>query len=70
MRTGEGFLIVYSITARHSFEELQTFIDQIKRVKDTDQVPIVKFIFNFNFNYYFFIFSFYYYLNFFIIFNI
>ena len=44
MRTGEGFLIVYSITARHSFEELQTFIDQIKRVKDTDQVPIVKFI--------------------------
>ena len=44
MKSREGFLLVYSITARHSFEELQTFIDQIKRVKDTDQVPIVKFI--------------------------
>jgi GTPase KRas len=34
MRTGEGFLLVYSITDQSSFEEIQSFCQQILRVKD------------------------------------
>ena len=41
MRTGEGFLLVYSITSRQSFEEIVTFQQQILRVKDRDQFPII-----------------------------
>lgn len=41
MRTGEGFLLVYSITSQTSFEELMTYYQQIQRVKDSDYVPIV-----------------------------
>lgn len=41
MRTGEGFLMVYSITSRQSFEEIQTFQQQILRVKDKDYFPII-----------------------------
>ena len=41
MRTGEGFLLVYSITSRQSFEEIQTFEQQILRVKDKDYFPII-----------------------------
>jgi GTPase KRas protein len=41
MRTGEGFLAVYSITSRNSFEEITTFHQQILRVKDKDWFPIV-----------------------------
>jgi hypothetical protein len=41
MRTGQGFLMVYAITSRSSFEELVGFKDQILRVKETDQVPMV-----------------------------
>merc|ERR1712188_139359 len=41
MRTGQGFLIVYSITSRSSFDEVAQFRDQILRVKDADKVPIV-----------------------------
>ncbi|KAL0067822.1 RAS1 protein [Marasmius tenuissimus] len=41
MRTGEGFLLVYSITSRNSFEEISTFHQQILRVKDQDQFPVV-----------------------------
>ena len=41
MRTGEGFLLVYSITSRSSFEEISTFHQQILRVKDQDWFPIV-----------------------------
>lgn len=41
MRTGEGFLMVYSITSRTSFDELLTYYQQIQRVKDSDYVPIV-----------------------------
>lgn len=39
MRTGEGFLLVYSVTSKTSFEELMTYYQQILRVKDTDYVP-------------------------------
>jgi len=41
MRTGEGFLLVYSITSRQSFDEIQTFEQQILRVKDKDYFPII-----------------------------
>ncbi|KAJ3783159.1 ras family-domain-containing protein [Lentinula boryana] len=41
MRTGEGFLLVYSITSRNSFEEISTFHQQILRVKDQDTFPVV-----------------------------
>lgn len=41
MRTGEGFLLVYSITSKQSFEEIMTFQQQILRVKDKDYFPII-----------------------------
>lgn len=41
MRTGEGFLLVYSITSRSSFEEISTFYQQVLRVKDKDYFPVV-----------------------------
>jgi GTPase KRas protein len=41
MRTGQGFLIVYSVTSRSSYYEVSQFRDQILRVKDADTVPIV-----------------------------
>ncbi|EGN99072.1 hypothetical protein SERLA73DRAFT_181870 [Serpula lacrymans var. lacrymans S7.3] len=34
MRTGEGFLLVYAITSRDSFEEINTYYQQLLRVKD------------------------------------
>jgi len=41
MRTGEGFLLVYSIASRASFEEIPTFQQQILRVKDKDYFPVI-----------------------------
>ena len=41
MRTGQGFMIVYSVTSPSSFHEVSQFRDQILRVKDADNVPIV-----------------------------
>ncbi|KAI9159196.1 RAS1 protein [Blastocladiella emersonii ATCC 22665] len=41
MRTGEGFLLVYSITSRNTFEEISTFHQQILRVKDKDTFPMI-----------------------------
>jgi len=40
MRTGQGFLLVYAITSRSSFDEIAAFRDQILRVKDKDHVPM------------------------------
>lgn len=41
MRTGEGFLLVYSITSRSSFDEITHFHQQILRVKDRDSFPVI-----------------------------
>lgn len=41
MRTGEGFLLVYSVTSKTSFDELMTYYQQIQRVKDVEYVPVV-----------------------------
>jgi GTPase KRas len=41
MRTGEGFLLIYSITSRKEFEEVLVVHQQIMRVKDRDYFPMV-----------------------------
>ena len=41
MRTGEGFLLVYSITSRASFEEVMAYQKTILRVKDRDYFPMI-----------------------------
>ncbi|CAJ0922541.1 9302_t:CDS:2 [Entrophospora sp. SA101] len=41
MRTGEGFLLVYSITSRNSLDEIRIFQEQILRVKDKDRFPMI-----------------------------
>ncbi len=40
MRTGQGFILVYAITSRSSFDETASFREQILRVKDKDKVCI------------------------------
>ncbi|TVY20969.1 Ras-related protein RSR1 [Lachnellula arida] len=39
--TGQGFLLVFSITSQSSLYELQELREQIIRIKDDDNVPIV-----------------------------
>jgi GTPase KRas len=41
IRDCEGFVIIYSIVSRISFEQVQTFKDQVMRVKDADRLPIM-----------------------------
>ena len=41
MRSGEGFLLIYSVTSRASYEELKEFQRQILRVKDRDTFPMI-----------------------------
>lgn len=41
IRDGEGFLLVYSITARSTFDTIRRFYDQIVRVKDSEKVPMI-----------------------------
>ncbi|XP_053576591.1 ras-related protein R-Ras2 isoform X1 [Bombina bombina] len=41
MRTGEGFLLVFSVTDRKSLEELYKFHRQILRVKDREEFPMI-----------------------------
>ncbi|KAI8322484.1 ras-like protein 1 [Martensiomyces pterosporus] len=41
MRSGHGFIIVYSITSPSSLAEAESLALHVKRVKDSDVVPIV-----------------------------
>ena len=41
MRQGDGFLAVYSITDRSSFEEVETKIEEVYKLKDSKDVPMV-----------------------------
>ncbi|XP_064634259.1 GTPase HRas isoform X4 [Lineus longissimus] len=41
MRTGEGFLCVFAVNNNKSFEDINQYREQIKRVKDADEVPMV-----------------------------
>lgn len=38
MKNGQGFALVYSITAQSTFNDLQDLREQILRVKDTEDV--------------------------------
>jgi len=41
MRDGKGFLLVYNITSKPTFDEVSVLYEKILRTKDTDRVPIV-----------------------------
>jgi len=41
MRDGKGFLLVYNITSRPTFDEVSILYDKILRTKDSDKVPVV-----------------------------
>jgi len=41
MQKGAGFMLVYSMTSRQSFEEVKTYKEQISRVKDKDFLPMI-----------------------------
>eukprot|EP00163_Fabomonas_tropica_P012039 TRINITY_DN2313_c0_g1_i1.p1 TRINITY_DN2313_c0_g1~~TRINITY_DN2313_c0_g1_i1.p1 ORF type:complete len:197 (+),score=44.62 TRINITY_DN2313_c0_g1_i1:450-1040(+) len=41
MRTGQGFILVYSITSPSSYDDLEEFRNQILRAKDADHVPMI-----------------------------
>ena len=41
MRTGEGFLLVFAVNEAKSFENIAHYREQIRRVKDSDDVPMV-----------------------------
>jgi len=40
-QNGQGFALVYSITSQSTLQDLQEIREQILRVKDTDDVPLV-----------------------------
>ena len=41
MREGKGFLLVYSVSDRASFDEIMVFKEKILRAKELDKVPMV-----------------------------
>ncbi|XP_059960310.1 ras-related protein Rap-1b-like isoform X1 [Mesoplodon densirostris] len=41
VKNGQGFALVYSITAQSVFNDLQDLREQILRVKDTDDAPMI-----------------------------
>jgi len=41
IRSGQGFVCVYDITSRASFEEVKDHYDQIRRVKDVNNPAMV-----------------------------
>ena len=41
MKQGQGFLLVFSITSKSSLNELSELREQIVRIKDDENVPIV-----------------------------
>ncbi|EGW34418.1 uncharacterized protein SPAPADRAFT_49461 [Spathaspora passalidarum NRRL Y-27907] len=41
IKSGKGFLLVYSVTDENSLKELLALREQVLRIKDTDNVPMV-----------------------------
>merc|ERR1712137_660159 len=41
IRECEGFIVAYSITSSHSFHQVKTFKQQVCRVKDNDNLPMM-----------------------------
>ena len=42
MKNGQGFVLVYSITAQSTFNDLMDLIDQFLIVKETDVVSFLQ----------------------------
>ncbi|KAJ1956169.1 RAS1 protein, partial [Dispira parvispora] len=41
IQSGDGFLLVYSVTSRASFDEVRILMDQLLRIKGVSQAPVV-----------------------------
>ena len=41
MKNGQGFMFVYSITSQATFNDLADLYDQLRRVRDEDDVPVL-----------------------------
>ena len=41
MKDGQVFVLVYSIIAQSTFSDLRDIVEQLRRVRDTDKVPII-----------------------------
>lgn len=41
MKSGQGFILVFSITSSSSMNEIEMLREEITRIKDDDNVPIV-----------------------------
>lgn len=41
LRMGDGFILVFSLTDRHSFEEIKKIKEQIVEAKDTENIACV-----------------------------
>ena len=41
MRTGQGFILMFSMTSRLTFEDLTSLYKRILEVKDSERVPLV-----------------------------
>ncbi len=41
IKGGNGFLLMYSVTSKESFNEMDQFYTQLKRAKEEDNVPVV-----------------------------
>lgn len=41
MKNGQGFVLLYSVVSRSTFNDLTDIREQILRVKDTDEVPMI-----------------------------
>ena len=46
MRTGEGFLLVFAVNNAKSFDDISSYREQIKRVKDAEEVISHKKLFS------------------------
>ena len=44
MRTGEGFLLVFAVNNAKSFDDISSYREQIKRVKDADEVKTLLYL--------------------------
>ena len=41
MRTGEGFMCVFALDSMKTFDDVETYREQIKRIKDSHDTPMV-----------------------------
>src|SRR3990167_10226979 len=41
LKCGHGFVVMYSIIAQSTFNDIPDIVEQIFRIRDTDQVPMI-----------------------------